>query len=272
LNVVSQRVSGQTNSTGGTTTTNGTTTTTTPPVQVIDIPQPGGQLTRRVTANANNFTLLNQLPNSLNNNTNSVTAPIGSGNVTAPIGNITAPTDNTSTTTTVPTGGGGSTTGARPSVVNLSLGGSGHSNALDAAVQALVDQGVVMVIAAGNDGVDVGTASPADTAGAITVGAMDVHDAVPSFSNFGAKVDVFAPGVDVISCGITSNTASAVKSGTSMSTPHITGLSALFLGDDPSLTPAQVKARIQSLAIRGALGQGFQSGNGTQNLLAQNGL
>jgi subtilisin family serine protease len=78
-----------------------------------------------------------------------------------------------------------STNGAHPSVVNLSLGGTTHLDALDAAVKALVDQGVVMVIAAANSGVDVGDASPADVAEAITVGAMEVHDAVPSFSNFG---------------------------------------------------------------------------------------
>jgi cerevisin len=198
LNVVSQRVA----SLSGNSTTGGTNTTTTiapAPVQVIDIPQPGGQLRKRVTANANNFTLLNQLPNSLNNGTNSVTAPIGNNNnITSPIGNnnnITFPIGGGSNTTTaVPIGSGGNTTtavppigatGTHPSVVNLSLGGTSHSNALDAAVKALVDQGVVMVIAAGNDGVDVGDASPADVAEAITVGAMDVHDAVPSFSDFG---------------------------------------------------------------------------------------
>jgi subtilisin family serine protease len=68
--------------------------------------------------------------------------------------------------------------------VNLSLGGTTHSNALEAAVKALVDQGVVMVIAAGNAGVDVGDATP-DVDEAIVVGAMGVHDAVPCFSNFG---------------------------------------------------------------------------------------
>ncbi len=89
---------------------------------------------------------------------------------------------------------------------------------------------------------------------------------------FSAKVDIFGPGAGILSCGITSNTASAVLSGTSMATPHIVGLSALLLGEDPTLTPAQVKAKIQSLALRGALGQGFKVGTGTQNLLANNGL
>lgn len=145
LNVVSQRVANQTSATN---TTSGPSNTP----QAIAIPVPGGQIVKRVVVNVNNFTLLNQLPNSLN-----TSSPIDTGAATGP----------------------------RPSVVNLSLGGSGHSNSLDAAVKALVAQGIVMVIAAGNDGVEIGDASPADVAEAITVGAMDVRDAVPSFSNFG---------------------------------------------------------------------------------------
>ena len=145
LNVVLQRVANQTT----TAASNGTSKN---PVQAIAIPPPGGQITKRVFVNANNFTLLNQLPNNANTSSG---------------------LDN------------GTATGPRPSVVNLSLGGSGHSNSLDAAVKSLVAQGIVMVIAAGNDGVEVGDASPADVAEAITVGAMDVNDNVPSFSNFG---------------------------------------------------------------------------------------
>lgn len=87
-----------------------------------------------------------------------------------------------------------------------------------------------------------------------------------------AKVDVFAPGVGIVSCGIRTDTSVAVLSGTSMAAPHIAGLSAVFLGEDPTLTPAQVKEKIQDLAIRDALGQGFKAGTGTQNLLAFNGL
>ncbi|KIM22429.1 hypothetical protein M408DRAFT_18182 [Serendipita vermifera MAFF 305830] len=234
LDIVSQRVANQTNAANNA--NNGSSTT---PVQAIEIAPPGGTIIKRATANANNFTLLNQLPNNVNTST---------------------PVDT------------GAATGPRPAVVNMSLGGSGHSNALDAAVKALVAQGVVMVIAAGNDGVEVGDASPADVQEAITVGAMDVRDNVPSFSNFGQKVDIFAPGAAILSCGITSNTANAVLSGTSMAAPHIAGLSALLLGEDPTLTPAQVKTKIQALAVRGALGDGFKVGTGTQNLLANNGL
>lgn len=224
LNLVAKRASGQN--------TTSTTNSTTQAQSVVSPPT----LDRRVTANVNNFTLLNQLPNSAN-----VSSPVDSGT---------------------------STRSGRPSVVNMSLGGSSHSRALDAAVQSLIAQGVVVVIAAGNDGVEVGDASPADVPEAITVGAMDVNDNVPSFSNFGSQVAVFAPGAAILSCGITSDNATAVLSGTSMATPHITGLSAVLLGEDPTLSPAQVKAKIQSLAIQGALGTGFKVGSGTKNLLA----
>lgn len=223
LNLVAQRVANQTSSTND--------TGIRPIFQSVESP---AQVSNQ-TANANNFTLLNQLPTTLNSST---------------------PLDPT----------------ASRAVVNMSLGGDSHSNALDAAVQSLVAQGVVVVIAAGNSGVTVGTSSPADVDTAIVVGAMDVHDTVPSFSDFGSNVAVFAPGVDIISCGITSDTATQVLSGTSMSTPHITGLSALILADDPTLTPAEVKAKIQSLALTNALGSGFPTGTGTSNLLAQNGL
>jgi len=158
LNFVSQRVAQEANGTNSTTVGSGNGNETSP-VQSIVISPPNGQLTKRVVVNANNFTLLNQLPNTLNRTTSpsSSSSPVGVG----------------------------AATGARPSVVNLSLGGSGHSDALDAAVQALVAQGITMSIAAGNDGVDVGDSSPADVEDAITVGAMDVQDDVPNFSNFG---------------------------------------------------------------------------------------
>lgn len=101
-------------------------------------------------------------------------------------------------------------------VTNISIGGS-KSTALNNAIAALTRAGVTVVCAAGNENVDAATTSPASAASAITVGAIDAtSDAKASFSNFGAVVDIFAPGVKVQSVGITSNTATAVLSGTSM--------------------------------------------------------
>ncbi len=104
---------------------------------------------------------------------------------------------------------------AGKAVMNMSIGGS-KSAALNSAVAALTRAGVTVVVAAGNENQDAANVSPASAASAITVGAIDANDAKASFSNFGASVDIFAPGVKVQSVGITSNTASAVLSGTSM--------------------------------------------------------
>lgn len=104
---------------------------------------------------------------------------------------------------------------AGKAVMNMSIGGS-KSAALNSAVAALTRAGVTVVVAAGNENQDAANVSPASAPSAITVGAIDANDAKASFSNFGPDVDVFAPGVKVQSVGITSNTASAVLSGTSM--------------------------------------------------------
>jgi subtilisin family serine protease len=105
---------------------------------------------------------------------------------------------------------------AGKAVMNMSLGGS-KSSAVNAAVAAIASAGVVPVVAAGNENQDAGNTSPASSPNAITVGAIDqTTDKKASFSNFGAVVDVFAPGVSVLSAGITNTSSTAVLSGTSM--------------------------------------------------------
>lgn len=102
------------------------------------------------------------------------------------------------------------------SVMNMSLGGPA-SRAINDAIERLFANGVVPVVAAGNEAQDAANVSPASSPNAITVGAIDqTNDLQASFSNFGRVVDVFAPGVDVESVGITSDTASETLSGTSM--------------------------------------------------------
>jgi len=101
-------------------------------------------------------------------------------------------------------------------VMNMSLGG-GQSSAINNAIEALVQAGVVPVVAAGNEAQDAGNTSPASSPDAITVGALDATtDQRASFSNFGQVVDIYGPGVDVLSVGIKSNTDTATLSGTSM--------------------------------------------------------
>ncbi|GIK07124.1 hypothetical protein Aspvir_002779 [Aspergillus viridinutans] len=122
-------------------------------------------------------------------------------------------------------------------VVNMSLGGPA-SEALDAAVASTVRKGVVLCVAAGNDGHDVHE-SPAREPLAITVGATDIKDQVPNFSSYGKLVDIFAPGVDILSCWRGGPTSTETISGTSMATPHMAGVACCLLSD-PSLPRGQV--------------------------------
>jgi subtilisin family serine protease len=134
-----------------------------------------------------------------------------------------------------------------PSVASMSLGG-GYNAAMNNAVASLVSSGVTTAVAAGNDNANACNYSPASTPTAITVGATSTdasnRDIRSSFSNYGNCVDVFAPGSNIYSCGITSNSAYATMSGTSMACPHVAGLAAVVLHKQPTLTPARVKEAI----------------------------
>jgi subtilisin family serine protease len=133
----------------------------------------------------------------------------------------------------------------QPAVANMSLGG-GASSALDTAVNNSINDGVTYAIAAGNSNVDACTQSPARVANAITVGATDINDARASFSNFGTCVDIFGPGVNITSSWNASDTATNTISGTSMATPHVAGVAALFLETNPGASPATVASAMIS--------------------------
>lgn len=113
---------------------------------------------------------------------------------------------------------------ARPGdVVNLSLGGP-TSRALDDAVRRVANKGVRVVIAAGNSRANAGYTSPArlQHSNVFTVSAIDQNNRLASFSNYGASVDVAAPGVSILSTRVGGGTT--YMSGTSMAAPHVTGL------------------------------------------------
>jgi subtilisin family serine protease len=138
------------------------------------------------------------------------------------------------------------------SLINLSLGGD-RSDLLDAAVAAAVDAGVPVVVAAGNADDDACGSSPAGVPSAITVAASDRYDHRAWFSNYGSCVDLFAPGVDIPSAYVDSDTATLVESGTSMASPHVAGILARLLEASPGLTPAQVTAQLLTATTPGKI-------------------
>jgi aqualysin 1 len=137
------------------------------------------------------------------------------------------------------------TTGA--AVANMSLGG-GLSTALDTAVANSITDGVTYAIAAGNSNRDACKFSPARVPTAITVGATTNTDARASYSNYGACLDIFAPGSSITSAWYTSNTATNTISGTSMATPHVAGVAALYLQSNSGASPSAVRDALVNTA------------------------
>ncbi|MFC9394258.1 S8 family serine peptidase [Streptomyces sp. NPDC057027] len=139
-----------------------------------------------------------------------------------------------------------------PSVANMSLGG-GADEALDAAVKRAVDSGVTFAVAAGNESSDAGQGSPSRVPEAITVASSTKDDEQSDFSNFGAVVDLYAPGSDITSDWNDSDTGTKTISGTSMATPHVTGAAALYLAAHPSATPAETAEALTGAATPDAI-------------------
>ncbi|MCT9932803.1 S8 family peptidase [Planotetraspora sp. A-T 1434] len=156
----------------------------------------------------------------------------------------------------------------KPAVANMSLGGSANT-ALDDAVRRSVASGVGYAIAAGNGFLglfaqNACSTSPARVPEAITVSITDISDKKPSWGNIGTCVDLFAPGYNITSAWKDSDTSTNTISGTSMSTPHVTGAAALYLQGHPTATPQQVRDAIVNNATTGVV---VSPGSGSPNRL-----
>lgn len=150
-----------------------------------------------------------------------------------------------------------------PAVANMSLGG-GVSTALDTAVNNLHNANVTIAVAAGNSNANACNSSPSRAVNAITTGSTTTTDARSSFSNFGTCLDLFAPGSSILSAWFTSNTATAALSGTSMASPHVAGVAALYKQANPSASSTTIRNAIVNNATTGVV---TNAGSGSPNRL-----
>ena len=126
-------------------------------------------------------------------------------------------------------------------VANMSLGGA-YNPLLNQATTALVNDGVVVVTAAGNDNANACNYSPGSAIGTINVGAVEPSDIRSFFSNYGSCVDIFAPGSKILST--TMGSSFGYKSGTSMAAPHAAGVAAMIWSLHPTWTSTEVSAEV----------------------------
>ena len=155
-------------------------------------------------------------------------------------------------------------------VANLSLGVNADENSLpmDDAVRDLYDDGIVPVVAAGNDGKDACNTSPGHLPEALNIGAVNSQD--DRFnngsigSNYGTCLDLFAPGVRVLSAGSDSDTETHYETGTSMASPLVAGYAALLAQQFPNACPASIEDAIKARATANVV---KNAGTGSPNLL-----
>ncbi|QRK09244.1 S8 family peptidase [Archangium violaceum] len=147
----------------------------------------------------------------------------------------------------------------KPAVANMSLGG-GASTAVNTAANNLANSGVFLAVAAGNNsGANACNYSPAGAAAATTVGSTASNDTRSSFSNIGSCVDIYAPGSSITSARL--NGTSTTMSGTSMASPHVAGVGALYKGTYGDASSATVDSWIKTNATTLSFGKLLYKGS-----------
>ncbi len=133
-------------------------------------------------------------------------------------------------------------------VISMSWGGNSESQLIEDAIDYAYNKGVVLVAAAGNDNINLDNYPlpffPAEYDNVIAVAATDSSDKRAQFSNYGFQVDVAAPGVNILSTFL--NNSYKKANGTSMSCPHVAGLTALILSKIPNLNPMEIRTILHS--------------------------
>jgi len=140
--------------------------------------------------------------------------------------------------------------GERPAIVSASIGGAGKTNFVKSAIERTINQGIAVVVAAGNENDNSCEYTPGYTPSAINVGATGQNDKRSWFSNYGQCIDIWAPGSKITSAGHRNDGDIKDDWGTSMACPHVSGAAALLLGKEPNLSPKTITERLISSATK----------------------
>jgi cerevisin len=162
------------------------------------------------------------------------------------------------------------------SIMSMSWGLQGTASSVDEVIAGALEAGIHVSVAAGNDGVDACGSTPAHLGGAnsdvVTVGSVNIDNEISTFSNIGKCVDIYGPGEQILSSWSTGDNVINFLSGTSMATPHNTGVMAVLMTQDVAglgQNPAALKAKLLQTAREGQL---KGSTGGSANLLLSNGV